>query len=187
MEGLYDSDDEQTTKETESYDKIISNKIVSCDRKKMFNGTVKYIKGEQNSKIKEIKKNEIKLHQRFFYKNNEKENEVGYIEVFQNSSLSYSHQLSGNISFLFECDSQNNQIIDNTKCIGFRYYDLDDNYCTLLKLNDDDDDDFYFLEKLEENDNAFFDKKLDCFKIIFDSIFTRYKKHKKIILFSIFH
>ena len=157
---------------------IISNKIVSCDRKKIFNGTTKYIKNEQNIKIKEIKKNEIKLHQRIFYINNEKENEIGYIEVFQNSSLFYSHQIRENISFLFECDSQNNQKIANTKCIGFRYYDLNDNYCTLLKSNDNNDD-YYFLEKLEENDNPFFDKELDCFKIIFDSIFTRYKKHKK--------
>ena len=179
MDALYDSDDEQTTKETGSYDLKISNKIVSCDRKKIFTGTAKYIKSEPNIKIKDIKINEIKLHQRLFYKNNEKEDEVGYIEVFQNSSLSYSHQLSEYISFLFECDSQNNKKIDNTKCFGFRYYDLNGNYCTLLKSNNDDDDDYYFLEKLEEYDNEFFDKKLDCFNIIFDSIFTRYKKHEK--------
>ena len=178
MDALYDSDDEQPTKETGSYDLKISNKIVSCDRKKIFTGTAKYIKNKPNIKIEEIKKKEIKLHQRLFYKNNEKEDEVGYIEVFQNSSLSYSHQLSEYISFLFECDSQNNKKIDNTKCFGFRYYHLNGNYCTLLKSNNDDDD-YYFLEKLEEYDNEFFDKKLDCFNIIFDSIFTRYKKHEK--------
>ena len=179
MDELYDSEDEQTTKETKNHNLIISNKIVSCDRKKIFTGTAKYIKNEQNSKIKEIINKEIKLHQRIFYKNNVKENEVGYIEVFQNSFLSYSHQLSEYISFLFECDSQNNQKIDNNKCFGFRYYDLNDNYCTLLKSNDDDDDNYYFLEKLEEKDNEFFDKELDCFNIIFDSILTRYKKHIK--------
>ena len=55
---------------------------------------------------------------------------------------------------------------------------MDNNYCTLLKLDDKDDDNFYFLEKLKENDNEFYDETLDCFKIIFESIFSRYKKNE---------
>ena len=177
MENLYDSEDEQKIQKKEKHELKISSEVISCDRKKIFNGTIKYNKEQNSCLIKEIKKDEIKFHQRLFYKS-EKDDYIGYIEVFQNSSLSYSHQLSENISFLFESDSKDKERIDNSKCIGFRYYDMNNNYCTLLKLNDKDDNDYYFLEKLKENDNEFYDETLDCFKIIFESIFSRYKKNE---------
>ena len=177
MENLYDSEDEQKIQKKEKHELKISSEVISCDRKKIFNGTIKYNKEQNSCLIKDIKKDEIKFHQRLFYKS-EKDDYIGYIEVFQNSSLSYSHQLSENISFLFESDSKDKERIDNSKCIGFRYYDMNNNYCTLLKLNDQEDDNYYFLEKLKENDNEFYDETLDCFKIIFESIFSRYKKNE---------
>ena len=178
MDNLFDSEEEETNQQDqdENNELKISNKIIGCNRQKIFKDTVKYSKEKKSDLIQIIIKEKIKLNQRIFYKKSK--NEVGYIEVFQNSSLSYSHQLSEYISFLFECDSNDNHKIDSNKCFGFRYYDLNNNYCTLLKSEDDNEDNYYFLEKLNEMDNEFYDGEIDCFKIIFDSVFTRYKNNK---------
>ena len=153
----------------------IANKVIACDLQKTIQGTMKFTTQKETNLIQDIENKEHKLHQRIFYKEKAKDS-VGYIEVFQNSFLSYAHELSENISFLFECDTQDNKRINSDKCFGFRYYDSNNNYCTLLKLNDENEDDYFFLEKLEKIENKFYDKDLDCFKIIFDSIFSRYKK-----------
>ena len=178
MDNLFDSEEEETNQQDqdENNELKISNKIIGCNRQKIFKDTVKYSKEKKSDLIQIIIKEKIKLNQRIFYKKSK--NEVGYIEVFQNSSLSYSHQLSEYISFLFECDSNDNHKIDSNKCFGFRYYDLNNNYCTLLKSEDDNEDNYYFLEKLNEMDNEFYDGEIDFFKIIFDSVFTRYKNNK---------
>ena len=176
MEMFYDSEEEDTNQQSENKELKITNKIIGCNRQKVFKDTVKFIEENKTNLIQNVIKEDIKLNQRIFFKKDK--NEVGYIEVFQNSSLSYSHQLSEHISFLFECDSKDNQRIDSNKCFGFRYYDLNNNYCTLLKSEDDNEDNYYFLEKLNEIDNEFYDKDIDCFKIIFDSVFSRYKNNK---------
>ena len=150
-------------------------KIIECDIKRYFSGTSKYNKDKKTNLILDIEIKEQKLHQRIFYKNNQKE--VGYIEVIQNSFLSYTHEQSKNISFLFGADSNDKQRIDNRKCFGFRYYDANNHYCSLLKSYGGTEDDYFFLEKLDNKDNEFYEEKLDCFEIIFDSIFSRYKKN----------
>ena len=175
MEMFYDSEEEDTNQLSENKELKITNKIIGCNRQKVFKDTVKFIVENKTDLIQNVIKEDIQLNQRIFFKKDK--NEVGYIEVFQNSSLSYSHQLSEHISFLFECDSKDNQRIDSNKCFGFRYYDLNNNYCTLLKSEDDNEDNYYFLEKLNEIDNEFYDKDIDCFKIIFDSVFSRYKNN----------
>ena len=164
----------QSNSKSEKYELKIANKIIGCNLQKSFKNTEKFNPENKTNLIQDIKNEELKLHQRIFYKNEQKE--VGYIEVFQNSFLSYAHELSENISFLFDYDTKDNKRIDNNKCFGFRYYDLNNNYCTLLKSNDEDEDNYFFLEKLDEEDNKFYDKSLDCFQIIFYSIFSRYKK-----------
>ena len=164
----------QSNSKSEKYELKISNKIVGCNLQKSFKNTEKFSLGNNTNLIEDIKNEELKLHQRIFYKNEQKE--VGYIEVFQNSFLAYAHELSEKISFLFDYDSKDNKRIDNNKCFGFRYYDSKNNYCTLLKANDEDEDNYFFLEKLDIEDNKFYDKSLDCFQIIFDSIFSRYNK-----------
>ena len=151
-------------------------KIIGCDLQRYFKGTCEYNQNNKTNLILDVEIKEQKFHQRIFYKNDKKE--VGYIEVIQNFILSYTHEQSKNISFLFGCDSKDNQKIDNNKCFGFRYYDGNNKYCTLLKANRGTEDDYFFLEKLNDKDNEFFNKNLDCFKIIFYSIFSRYKKDK---------
>ena len=83
----------------------IANKVIACDLQKTIQGTMKFTTQKETNLIQDIENKEHKLHQRIFYKD-ETKNNVGYIEVFQNSFLSYAHELSENISFLFECDSQ---------------------------------------------------------------------------------
>ena len=153
----------------------IANKIIDCDLQN-FKGTTIYKNDKKTNLVLDIEIKEQKFHQRIFYKNEQKE--VGYIEVFQNSFLSYAHELSENISFLFECDSNNNQKIDKNKCFGFRYYDANYQYCTLLKTKGGTEDDYFFLEKLNEKNNEFYDENLNCFEIVFYSIFSRYNKNK---------
>ena len=94
---------------------IIANKIIGCNLQKNFKNTIKFNPKVKSDLILDIRNN--CFNQRIFYKNEQKE--VGYIEVFQNSSLSYAHELSDNISLLFECDSNNNLRIDNNKCFGY--------------------------------------------------------------------
>ena len=118
----------------------IANKIINCDLQN-FKGTTIYKKDKKTNLVLDIEIKEQKLHQRIFYKNEQKE--VGYIEVFQNSFLSYAYELSENISFLFECDSNNNQKIDKNKCFGFRYCDANNQYCTLLKTKGGTEDDYH--------------------------------------------
>ena len=169
-----DYSEEETVSKIENPEIKISNKIIGCNIQKYFKGTAKYNPSINNNLIQEIIIKEQKINQRIFYKDNNKN--IGYIEVFQNPSLSYAHQISENISLLFENDSKENTRINADKCFGFRYYDINKNYCTLLKSDDSDEDNYYFLEKNKEENNNFYDEKLDCFKIIFYSIFNRYKK-----------
>lgn len=149
-----------------------AHKIIGCNLQKHFQDTVNYNSNMKNNLIKDIEIKEQQLHQRIFYKKNNKK--IGYIEVFQNPSLSYAHQISEKITFLFENYDKNNEKIDPNKCFGFRFYDNKNNFCTLLKSDDQDEDNYYFLEKLEKEDNEFYNKEIDCFKIIFDALFSRY-------------
>ena len=171
-----ESGDLENQHQNEDTELKIVNKIIGCNLHKNIKGTIKYTPENKSNLIVDIKTNNF--HKRIFYKNEQKE--FGYIEVFQNLSLTFSHELSENISFLFECDFNNNQRIDNNKCFGYRYYGLNNNYCTLLKLGDENEDDYFFLEKLNEEENEFYDKSLDCFQIIFYSIFSRYKKNENL-------
>ena len=136
----------QSNSKSGNHELKIANKMVGCNLQKNFKNTEKYKPGNKTILIEDIENNELKLHQRIFYKNLEKK--VGYIEVFQNSFLSYSHELSENISFLFDCDSKDNKRIDSNKCFGFRYYDSNKNYCTLLREDDKDEDNYFFWKNL---------------------------------------
>ena len=157
----------------------ISNKIVACDIENNIIGTSEYISNIKNNGIKDIEFKEKKIHKRIFYKNT---NEVGYIEVFQDPSLAYAHQICENITFLFESNGKNSININENRCFGFRYYNLKNSYCTLLKENEENGDDYFFLEKLvkiNNENNIFYKPELDCFEIIFEAIFSKYRKEKK--------
>ena len=150
-----DYSEEETVSKIENPEIKISNKIIGCNIQKYFKGTAKYNPSINNNLIQEIIIKEQKINQRIFYKDDNKN--IGYIEVFQNPSLSYAHQISENISLLFENDSKENTRINADKCFGFRYYDINKNYCTLLKSDDSDEDNYYFLEKNKEENNNFYD------------------------------
>ena len=149
----------------------IMNTLVGCDIDKYIKGTIKYKPEEINKLIKDINNSDNNQHKRLFYKNN---GNIGYIEVFQNGKLAFAYKISNKISFLFECNS-NNINITNNKCFGFRYYNSKNEYCSLLKIGDNDKDEFKFLEKINEKENYFYDEKLDCFEIVYESIFSRFE------------
>ena len=122
----------------------IANKIIKCNLEKCINGTSEYIPNFQNNLIKDVEFNEKNIHKRIFYK---KFIDVGYIEVFLDPSLAFSHKICENITFLFECKAKDQTSFDEKRCFGFRYYNkLKSKYCTLLKENDENEDDYFFLE-----------------------------------------
>ena len=164
--------EEEKVNQVEREKKIVEN-IVGCDIEKCIKGTSLYIPKQKNNLIKEIinpKKNE---YHKIFYKSDGK---IGYIEVFQSPELSLAFKISKNISFLFESMDEDKLLVNNNKCFGFRYYNSKKEYCTLLKIGNDDRDEYKFLEKIKEDENIFYNEKLDCFSIVLESIFSRYEK-----------
>ena len=142
----------------------------------MLYGTNKYKQGDEL--IKDINNEEIKERKRIFYK---KGGNVGYIEVFQNSKLVFAYEFSDKISFLFECIDNEKLIIDQNKCLGFRYYNTKNEYCTLLKIGNKDIDDYQFLEKMENIPNLFMTKIWIAFQL-YMKLFSQNIKKKKIPL-----
>ena len=171
---LADEDLENEDKKEEEEPKII-NKVFGCDIEKCFIGTNKYTFKQDDELIKDINNERTKEMKRIFYKEN---GIVGYIEVFQNPELLFANEFSNKISFLFEYVDDEKIIYDQTKCLGFRYYNSKNEYCTLLKIGNNDIDDYQFLEKIENIPNPFYDKELDCFSIVYESIFSKYEKKK---------
>lgn len=165
-----DSEVEEKVDEEET--KIINN-IVGCNIDQCFKETSKYNPNQKDELIKDINNPQNKEHKRIFYK---KGGKVGYIEVFQNPELTFAYDISKKISFLFECMNDEKLLINKEKCFGLRYYNSNNGYCTLLKINDKDPDNYQFLEKIEGN--HFYDEKLDCFSIVYESIFSKYKNQE---------
>ena len=115
-----------------------------------------------------------------------KKNEIKYLELFNNQILEFMG-ISKNITFIHLYDKEKNKEYDENRFIGFRYFEkdpksLDSKYFTLIKRYDSK---FYILEKNKEikdiNDNIFFDPNLDCFSIIDNIIYTKYKNKDRII------
>ena len=169
---ISDSDDEKGDLKVKEKTKI-AEKMIGCDLDKCFKGTIPYNPNNKNTLICDIVEPEKKVFKRIFYNNTN--NNIGYIEVFQNPNLSFAYHVSNHISFLFESLDPKNQEIDENKCFGFRYYNSKNEYCTLLKIGNDDADEYKFLEKIEDNGNIFFNNELDCFEIVYEAIFSKYK------------
>ena len=168
-----ESEFEEKSKEEKYVPKII-DKIVGCDIDKCFKDTSLYKSGKYNALIKVINNPKTNEQKRIFYKNG---GSVGYIEIIQNPELAFAYNISKKIYFLFECKNEEKLIIDEKRCFGFRYYNSKNEYCTLLKIGDDnEEDDYQFLEKLKGN--SFYNEELDCFSIVYDSIFSRYENLK---------
>lgn len=155
----------------------IVDKLIGCNIEKSFKDTAKYNSKEINNLIKDIKNPKNNVHKRIFFK---KDGRIGYIEIFQNPQLSFAFETSNKISFLFESKENENELenFNEKKCFGFRYYNSKEEYCTLLKMDDKEGYKFEFLEKIKDNRNIFYDESLDCFSIVYESIFSRYKNNQ---------
>jgi hypothetical protein len=169
--------EEKINSQEDKLDVKIAKKIIGCNFEKNICGTIPYdVKVQKNNLIKDFKNQYI--NKRIFYKNDKKE--IGYIEVFQVPLLKFAHQINKNISFLFIPHEINDANLDVNKCFGFRYYDSENHYCTLLKKDDDDKDNYFFLEKFKtDKTDIFYNEKLDCFQIIYEAIFSKYKNFYK--------
>ena len=174
---LYFEEPEDSLEETvkvKDEPKIV-DKLIECNREKSFKDTNKYNPKKNNKLIQDINNPKNNVHKRIFYK---KDGSVGYIEIFQNPQLSFAFQTSNKVSFLFESKDNENANLDESNCFGFRYYNSKEEYCTLLKIGDKETYKFKFLEKIKDDGNMFYDESIDCFSIVYESIFSRYKELK---------
>ena len=104
---------------------------------------------------------------RIFLDKNKKEK---YIEIFKNRIMNFL-EISPNITFIYPYSNDVKDHYEQSKMIGFRYYENDTcqegNYFTLIKKNYSD---YFILEKdetiIDINGNKFYDEQLDCLQII---------------------
>ena len=115
----------------------------------------------------------------FYKKVNDSELKIAYYEIFNNHNLIFTYSLNPNISYLFTPDKKNEKEPDLNSCFGVRYYrkspKLKSPYFTLLK----DKEGYFILEKnkeiLDNEGKTFYNEELNCFRIMEDNIFSRYK------------
>ena len=155
----------------------IVNKIIGCDIEKFFKGTKVYQGDSDTNFIKDININGTNEHKRIFYKFEGNKRYIGYLEIFQFPGFAFSFKISKRISFLFECTNEKNLSFSEKRCFGFRYYNNNNKYCTLLKIGDTELDNYEFLEKIKNSDNEFYNVELDCFSIVYESIFSKFKEN----------
>ena len=155
----------------------IVNKIIGCDIEKFFKGTKVYQGDSDTNFIKDININGTNEHKRIFYKFEGNKRYIGYLEIFQFPGFAFSFKISKRISFLFECTNEKNLSFNEKRCFGFRYYNNNNKYCTLLKIGDTELDNYEFLEKIKNSDNEFYNVELDCFSIVYESIFSKFKEN----------
>jgi len=141
--------------------------------KKIFSGTQKLWKSS-NPKANVVKME--KTFARKFIKNDKK---VAYFEIFEEQRAKLMG-ISKNISFIFLPCKDNSNEYDKNNCIGFRYFESSIvkkcNYFTLIKAYDKR---FFILEKeksiLDIDGNSFYDEELNCYSIMKNIIFEKYK------------
>ena len=88
--------------------------------------------------------------------------------------------ISKNISFIYFPCKDNRYEYDKNKCIGFRYFESSIvkkcKYFTLIKRYDNR---FFILEKdnsiLDINGDSFYDEELNCYSIMKNIVFEKYK------------
>ena len=137
-----------------------------------FQETAKLWK-EYNSKIKLIEN--IEFGRKFFNKD-----KLAYFEIFEEPRTNVIG-ISKKISFLYAPLEKDNDNYDNKKCIGFRYYETNNNErCNYFTLVNKYDNRFFILEKdkniLDFEGISFYDEKLNCYSIMKNIVFEKYKK-----------
>ena len=136
-----------------------------------FKGTSKLWK-YYDSKIDLIESTDLR---RIFLK----KGKPAYYEIFEDKRTDIIG-ISKKISFLYTPSLKDNKLYDKDNCIGFRYYEKNKsercNYFTLIKKYDKK---FYILEKEKNicdiNGELFYDEKLDCYSVMRNIVFEKYK------------
>ena len=66
----------QSNSKSGNHELKIANKMVGCNLQKNFKNTEKYKHGNKTVLIEDIENNELKLHQRIFYKMEKKKSDI---------------------------------------------------------------------------------------------------------------
>ena len=164
--------------EINSNTKDKTNKIKLVPEKYLHNNyfqeTAKLWK-EYDSKIKLIEN--INSGRKFFKKGKDK---PSYFEIFEDPRTK-AIGISEKISFLYAPLAKDNSNYDKSKCIGFRYYELNRNErCNYFTLVNKYDNRFFILEKdkniFDFKGVSFYDEKLNCYSVMKNIVFEKYKK-----------
>ena len=168
LEINYDSYSKKKAKKQVEYNNLYDD----C-----FQGTAKLWK-DSDSEINLIKKTDFS---RIFYK----KDKLSYFEIFEDNRTELIG-ISKKISLIYAPLENDQENYDKNECIGFRYYENNKfekcNYFTLIKKYDKR---FLILEKskniLDINGDTFYDEKLNCYSIVRNIVFEKYKNNKIII------
>ena len=144
---------------------------------KFISGTQKLWKNEKSNLIETYISDKKEIGRKFL-----KNDSVSYYEIYEDKRLNILGH-SKKISLLFYPNEDINHPFDIKNNFGFRYYEKDNrekcNYFTLIKKKKKG---YYILEKnnsIKDVDNeSFYNKDLDCFSIIKNIVYDKYKEDK---------
>lgn len=142
---------------------------------KYISGTQKLWKSEKSNFIEAYILDKKEIGRKFL-----KNDSVSYYEVYEDKRLNILGH-SKKISLLYYPFEDSNHPFDIKNCFGFRYYEKNNrekcNYFTLIKKGKKG---YYILEKKDSikdvDDESFYDKDLDCFSIIKNIVYDKYKE-----------
>ena len=158
-------------------DKIICSKNLEKEKtilyKEIFSGTQKLWKSSNS------KENLLKMKKSFIRKFIKDDKKIAYFEILEEQRAQLMG-ISKNISFIYLPCKDNNNEYDKNNCIGFRYFESSKvkkcKYFTLIKRYDKR---FFILEKdnsiLDIDGDSFYDEELNCYSIMKNIIFEKYK------------
>lgn len=160
----------------EMIEEITFEELKDEENYKYFEGTVNFTKFKESQYIIPFLEKDTKIIGRQFLDINKN---VKYLEIFKNEILDLLG-ISKNITFLHSYSNDEKDHYNPNKFIGFRYYEenpqKNGKLFTLVRRNYSD---YFILEKNEflkdMEGNTFFERDLDCYRIIRKIIFGKYK------------
>ena len=144
-------------------------KMSSTENLQYFKGTITLKNAKQSpNAIKEFKENELLLKREYINKENN-----GYTEIlYEKEDIFTLERVPKNVTLLFSSKEYKEKKMKKSQIIGYRFYNKDNNYFTLVKNIKEDE--YIILEKIKNFE--FYDEELDCLKIMEYLINDKYSK-----------
>jgi hypothetical protein len=141
----------------------------STENLQYFKGTITLKNAKQSpNAIKEFKENELLLKREYINKENN-----GYTEIlYEKEDIFTLERVPKNVTLLFSSKEYKEKKMKKSQIIGYRFYNKDNNYFTLVKNIKEDE--YIILEKIKNFE--FYDEELDCLKIMEYLINDKYSK-----------